>query len=277
MLSVLILIVSAFQTAAPAPAPATQANVSYVIGAGDVLSIKVFDEPDLTDLFTVDSEGVITYPHVGRVDVTGKTVREVEAVLTKLLSPAYVLRPQVSVSISKYRSRSIFVLGDVKVPGQYTIEGQVTLLEVIAKAGSLLSTAGTEIIVQRYKDGLPTVLTPALPGDDRAAELMRVSVDDLREGRITANLLLQDGDTLYVPAAAKFYVIGFVKNPGSFVLVPNMTVRQALAVAGGVTERGSTNGIKIVRNVGDKEVEVGARMSDLVKPNDTIKIRQRYI
>ena len=277
MLSVLLLLVSAFQAAAPAPSPATQANVSYVIGAGDVLGIKVFDEPALTDLFTVDSEGVITYPHVGRVDVTGKTVRDVEALLTKLLSPAYVRRPQVSVSISKYRSRSIFILGEVRTPGQYNIEGQVTLLEVIAKAGSLTPTAGTEIIVQRYKDGLPTVLTPALPGDDRAAELMRVSVDDLREGRITANLLLQDGDTLYVPAAAKFYVTGFVKSPGAFVLVPNMTVRQALAVAGGLTERGSQRGIKIIRRVGDKEVEVSARMSDLVKPNDTIRIRQRLI
>ena len=277
MLSVVLLLVSAFQAAGPAPSPATQANVSYVIGAGDVLGIKVFDEPALTDLFTVDSEGVITYPHVGRVDVTGKTVRDVEVLLTKLLSPAYVRHPQVSVSIAKYRSRSIFILGEVRTPGQYSIEGQVTLLEVIAKAGSLTPTAGTEIIVQRYKDGLPTVLTPALPGDDRAAELMRVSVDDLRDGRITANLLLQDGDTLYVPAAAKFYVTGFVKSPGSFVLVPNMTVRQALAVAGGLTERGSTRGIKIIRRVGDKEVEVGARMSDLVKPNDTIRIRQRLI
>jgi len=279
-LSVLLVLVSAFQAATPAPAtpaPATQANLAYAIGAGDVLGIKVFDEPALSDFFTVDSDGVITYPHVGRVDVNGKTVREVEAMLTKLLSPAYVRRPQVSVAISKYRSRSIFVLGEVRTPGQYSIEGQVTLLEVIAKAGSLTPTAGTEIIVQRYKDGLPTVLTPALPGDDRAAEIMRVSVDDIREGRITANLLLQDGDTLYVPAADKFYVIGFVKSPGAFVLAPNMTVRQALAVAGGLTERGSTRGMKIVRRVGDKEVEVGAKMSDLVKPNDTIRIRQRLI
>jgi polysaccharide export outer membrane protein len=153
----------------------------------------------------------------------------------------------------------------------------VTLLEVIAKAGSLTSTAGNMLIVQRYKDGIPTVLEPAKPGDNRAAELMRVSMDDLREGRVTANLLLQDGDTIVVPQADRFYVSGFVKSPGQFVLVPNMTVRQAIAIAGGLTERGSTRGLKIIRRVGEKEVEMDARMSDPVKPNDTIKVRQRLI
>ena len=106
---------------------------------------------------------------------------------------------------------------------------------------------------------------------------MRVSMDDLREGRGTANLLLQDGDTLFIPAADKFYVTGFVRSPGSFVLVPNMTVRQAIAVAGGLSERGSDRGMKIIRRVGDKEIEVSVSMSDLVKPNDTIRIRQRLL
>ncbi len=265
------------QSAAQAPPAPPQASLSYIIGPSDVLGIKVFDEPTLSGPYNVDSDGSITFPFVGRVEVGGKTVRDIEALLTKLLADGYVRRPQVSVEISQYRSRSIFVLGEVRAPGKYSIEGQVTLLEVIAKAGSLTATAGNAIIVQRYKDGLPTVLAPALPGDERAAEVMRVSMDDLREGRITANLLLQDGDTIFVPQADKFYVTGFVKSPGSFVLVPNMTVQQAIAVAGGLTERGSTRGIKIIRRVGNKDVEVDAKMSDLVKPNDTIKIRQRLI
>lgn len=281
-LSALIVLVSALQVPAPAPVlpqptPSAQASLSYIIGPSDVLGIKVFDEASLSGPYNVDSDGSITFPLVGRVEVMGKTVRDVEALLTKLLTGDYFRRPQVSVEIAQYRSRSIFVLGEVRTPGKYSIEGQVTLLEVIAKAGSLTSTAGNVIIVQRYKEGLPTVLAPALPGDDRAAEVMRVSMDDLREGRITANLLLQDGDTLFIPQADKFYVTGFVRNPGSFTLVPNMTVRQALAVAGGLTERGSTRGMKIIRRVGNKEVEVSVSMSDLVKPNDTIRIRQRLL
>lgn len=280
-LSVLIVMMAALQTAAPGsvvpqtPAMSAQANLSYIIGSGDVLGIKVFDEPTLSGPYNVDSDGSITFPLVGRVEVQGKTVRDVEALLTKLLTGDYFRRPQVSVEISQYRSRSIFVLGEVRTPGKYSIEGQVTLLEVIAKAGSLTPTAGPVIIVQRYKDGLPTVLAPALPGDERAAEVMRVSMSDLQEGRITANLLLQDGDTLFIPSADKFYVTGFVRSPGAFVLVPNMTVRQAIAVAGGLTDRGSDRRMKIIRRVGDKEVEVSVKMSDIVKPNDTLRISQR--
>jgi polysaccharide export outer membrane protein len=281
LLTLLVALVAAVQVPAPAPpaAPASspQASLSYIVGASDVLTIKVFDEPTLSGVYNVDSDGAITFPFVGRVAVSTKTVRDVEALLTKLLSDGYVRRPQVSVEISQFRGRSIFVLGEVRAPGKYSIEGQVTLLEVIAKAGSLTATAGNVIIVQRYKDGIPTVLAPALPGDERAAEIMRVSMDDLREGRVTANLMLQDGDTIFVPQADRFYVTGFVKSPGQFVLVPNMTVRQAIAVAGGLTERGSTRGVKIIRRVGDKEVEVDAKMSDPVKANDTIKVRQRLI
>lgn len=277
-LSVLIVVVSALQAAAPVPPPPAtppQASLSYIIGPGDVLGIKVFDEPTISGPYNVDSDGSITFPLVGRVEVQSKTVRDVEALLTKLLTGDYFRRPQMSVEIASYRSRSIFVLGEVRTPGKYSIEGEVTLLEVIAKAGSLTPTAGPEIIVQRYKEGLPTVLAPALPGDERAAEVMRVKMSDLQEGRITANLLLQDGDTLFIPSADKFYVTGFVRSPGSFVLVPNMTVRQAIAVAGGFTERGSNRGMKIIRRVGNKEVEVDAKMGDLVKPNDTLRIRQR--
>lgn len=285
LLSVLVLVLSVFQAGAPTqqapvpppPAPSAQANLAYVIGPSDVLGIKVFDEPGLSGNFNVDSDGSITYPLVGRVEVKELTVRDVEARLTQMLSPAYLRRPQVSVEIAQFRSRSIFVLGEVRQPGKYSIEGQVTLLEVIAKAGSLTPTAGNEIVVQRYKDGVPIVLTPAMPGDDRAAEVMRVSMDALREGRGAANLLLQDGDTLYIPPAEKFYVTGFVRSPGAYVLAPNMTVRQAIAIAGGLTERGSDRGMKIIRRVKDKEVEVGVSMSDIVRPNDTIRIRQRLI
>jgi polysaccharide export outer membrane protein len=129
---------------------------------------------------------------------------------------------------------------------------------VIAMAGSLTATAGNVIIVRRDKE-----------------EVARLAIDDLREGRIAPSLSLQDGDTVYVPPADRFYVTGFVKNPGQYVLVPNMTVDQAIAVAGGLAERGTQSGIKIIRRVDDKPVDVDAGLDDLVQPNDTIRVRQR--
>jgi polysaccharide export outer membrane protein len=170
-------------------------------------------------------------------------------------------------------------MGEVRTPGRYNIEGPMTLLEVIANAGSTTAAASNTIIVQRYKDGLAAAVSaPVATGDARWAEVMRINLDDLREGKLSANLLLQDSDMIIVPPAERVYVSGQVKTPGSFVIRPGMTVRQAIAEAGGLTERGSTRGIKIIRkDAQGREVEVDAQMSDLVRPNDTIRVRQRFI
>lgn len=280
------LLVVTLQAVAPAPVPQTPTapaaaafNATYRVGTSDVLSIKVFNEEALTNKFVVDSDGTITFPLIGRVQVAGKTTREVEEHLTSLLQPDYVRRAQVSVEIATYRSRSIYVLGEVRTPGRYTIEGPMTLLEVIANAGSTTPAASNTIIVQRYKDGLAAAVSaPTAPGDSRWAEVTRVDLDELRGGKLSANLLLQDSDMIIVPAAERYYVTGFVKTPGSFVLRPGMTVRQAVAEAGGLTERGSTRGMKIIRkDKNGKEIEIDAHMSDPVKPNDTIRVRQRLI
>jgi polysaccharide export outer membrane protein len=271
-----IAVVFTMQAAPPVQPPPVTA---YLVGPNDVLGIKVLGEADLTGTYAVDTDGTIRFPFLDRVPVGGKTVQEIEFALTKLLSEGFLNRPQVSVVITSYRSRSIYVLGEVRNPAKYNIEGQTTLLEVIAQAGSFTSNAAQTINVLRYKDGLVGVPagTPVVPGDPRGAEILRVTQADLREGRLSANIILQDGDTIFVPTAEKFYVMGFVKQPGQFVLEPGMTVRQAISVAGGINERGSDRRIKIIRKVNGKDVELDAQMSDLVRPNDTIRVPQRLI
>ena len=278
----LSLAVLVFQTAASPPAavqPAPPSSTAYVIGPNDVLGIKVLGEADLSGTYAVDSDGTIRFPFLDRVPVGGKTVQEIEFALTKLLGDGFLNRPQVSVVITSYRSRSIYVLGEVRNPAKYNIEGQTTLLEVIAQAGSFTPNAAQTINLLRYRDGLAGVAagTPVVPGDPRGAEILRIRLEDLREGRLAANIILQDGDTIFVPTAEKFYVMGFVKTPGQYVLQPGMTVRQAISVAGGLTERGSDRRIKITRKVNGKDVEIDAEMSDLVRPNDTIRVPQRLI
>lgn len=267
-----------FQAATPSPSP-QPAGPAYLVGPNDVLGIKVLGESDLSSTYAVDSDGTIRFPFLDRVPVAGKSVQEIEFALTKLLSDGFLNRPQISVVITSYRSRSIYVLGEVRNPAKYNIEGQTTLLEVIAQAGSFTPNAAQTINILRYKEGLAGVPvgSPVVPGDPRGAEILRVSQEDLREGRLAANIILQDGDTIFVPTAEKFYVMGFVKQPGQFVLQPGMTVRQAISVAGGLTERGSDRRIKIIRKVNNKDVEIDAGMSDLVRPNDTIRVPQRLI
>ena len=283
LLSLAVLLV--VQTAAPAqrPVPAKpqsppQASSTYLIGATDVLKIRVFGEDQYNGDYNVDGDGSITFPLLGRLAVAGKTTRQIEEELTKALADGWLQKPQLSVEIGAYRSRSIFVIGDVRLPGRYTIEGPMTLLEVIGQAGSLTPTASDTIIVQRFKDGIAASVTETPKvGDPRMTEVLRISYRELQEGRLTANLLLQDSDVILVPAAERYYVTGFVKTPGGFPLQPGMTVRQAIAVAGGVSERGSNRRIKIMRIINGKEQEIAADLADLVKPNDTIRVPQRMI
>lgn len=118
----------------------------------------------------------------------------------------------------------------------------------------------------------------SLPDDPRTVEVVRVSLAELQAGRMASNLVLEDGDTIIVPAAARVFVTGHVRTPGAVVLRGRLTVQQAIALAGGLTERGSNRGIKIRREVKPgKFEEVDAQLTDFVQANDTIIVRQRRI
>ncbi len=110
-----------------------------------------------------------------------------------------------------------------------------------------------------------------------ADNVTRVNLKDIESGILTHNASLRDGDTVVVPRAQSVYVFGQVKNPGAYSLQQaNTTVLQALSLAGGVTENGSTNRIKIVRTVKGDKVELKAKLGDVVQPGDTIIVSERY-
>jgi polysaccharide export outer membrane protein len=259
------------------PAHAPAADVSYRVGPSDELKINVFDEPALSGAYRVDADGSIPYSLVGRVVVSGLTVREIEQLLTKRLLDGYVRQPRVTVEVSQFRSRKVFIMGEVRTPGQYALDGDVTLLEVLALAGALTDSAGDQISVRRAKEPSAAV-GAALPDDPQSVEVVRVSLADLQAGRMASNLVLEDGDTIIVPAAPRVFVTGHVRTPGAVVLRGRLTVQQAIALAGGFTERGSNRGIKIRREIGPgKFEEIDVKLTDFVQANDTIIVRQRRI
>jgi polysaccharide export outer membrane protein len=149
---------------------------------------------------------------------------------------------------------------------------------MLAKAGSLTATASNTVRVLRQSDPAAAGSAPALPGGSDTREVLVINMDELKSGQMAgANTLLQDGDTIVVAQADRFYISGYVRSPGTFVLQPNMTVEQAIAVAGGLSDRGSKNGMKVRRTVNGKETEVDVKPTDKVLPGDTIVIRQRFI
>lgn len=253
----------AAETPVPSPQQESVTSSNYRIGPQDQLLITVVDEPDLTGKFPVASDGMFTYPYLNRVKAAGMTASELQNQLAALLRSGYLRNPQIRVEIDQFRSQSVMVIGEVRQAGKIPMTGAtMTLLEALVAAGSPTAQASNEIIVRHRAAG------------GREAEEIRVNRKELELGK--SDVTLRDGDIINVPSAQRFYMDGYVRNPGTYVLDPGMTVQQAIALAGGLTERGSDRGISATRLVKGKTTDVPVRLDDKVQPNDTIHIRPRF-
>ena len=271
-LIVLLLLVA---TPAVAQTPSSAEQKDYVVGAQDVLKVTVFDEPQLSGTFRVDVDGAFTYPFLGRIKAVGQNLRSIEAELGRLLADGYVRRPQVAIEVEQYRSRSIFVVGEVRSPGKYALSGEMTLIEAIAQAGSTTQAAGSEVLILHAAD--PGQAEQAEPGATPDSRTTRINLTDLQSGTILNNVMLREGDTIFVPKAERFFVTGHVRSPGAYTYERGMTVLQAVSLAGGLSEKGSDRGIKVVRVVNGQKREIGVKLTDVIQPNDTLVIRQRLL
>ena len=260
------------QTTQPQP----PAYTDYVVGPQDVLTINSFDQADLSGRFAVDADGTFTFPLIGRVKAGGLTLRQIEAELKKRLKDdKYFVNPQLSVAVEQFKSQKIFIVGEVRTPGAYPLSGDMSLIEALARAGSTLPSASGEALIVHLGPGQTTADVLATAKD--AGNMVRVNLRDLESGVLSQNAVLRDGDTIFVPRALSVYVFGQVKNPGAYSLQQNkMTVLQALSLAGGVTDNGSTNRIKIVRMVKGDKAEIRVKLGDIVQPGDTIIVPERY-
>jgi polysaccharide export outer membrane protein len=174
--------------------------------------------------------------------------------------------------VETYRSQIVYVNGQVRVPGAVPLKGTMTIMDVLAQAGSPTPDAGPYIEVYRKPAGQASQ-GPLDPSKAPAPE--RIRMDDLRNGR-AQQIVLRDGDTVNVPKAQTFIVNGFVRSPNTYVLEGDVTVQKAIAMAGGVTERGALSRAKIQRMVDGKLIEIKPKMTDLVQANDTIVVPQRF-
>ncbi len=271
--------------------PWTAAADEYEIGPGDVLHVIVLEQAGLTGEFKVDPEGLLSYPFLGRVKVSGMSTAEVERKLATLLSEGYLRKPRVSVAIKDYGSQLVYVTGEFKSPGPYSLKADRSLLALLTQVGEVTLNAGHEVIVVRPPGpdfAPPLTETPAspnlapsrpgppLPGEVPGSEVFRISFRELKAGYPEKNILLQAKDTVYLPKASQVYVLGHVARPGAYRYEEGMTVFQAVLLAGGITERGSSKGVKIMRLVEGKSRELKPKMDEIVLPEDTIRVPERF-
>jgi polysaccharide export outer membrane protein len=248
----------------------------YAIGPDDVLSINVWNERDVSGKFNVEADGSLTFPLIGRVEAAGLTVRALEAELRKRLAAGYITNPQVSVTVETYGSQRIFLVGEVRQPGMYSLRGKMSLMEALARAGSTTQMAGGEAFVVRRTDRSESGPATVLPDQaSESSDVIRVDLKELHRGRLDQNIALTDGDTVFVPRAETAYVSGYVRNPGAYPIQKDTTALQAVTLAGGVTDRGSTTRLKVIRVVNGQRTEARLNENDLVLPGDTIVVLQR--
>lgn len=255
-------------------APAAAQVSTYVIGAQDVLTISVFDEPSLSGKYAVELDGSLAFPLVGRLKAAGMSLRDFESELRTRLAAGYFRNPQLTVAIEQYRSQRVFVVGAVKAPGTFALTGDMTLIEVLAKAGSTTDGAGDEVMLIRGHGRTSATLPDAGAADD----VIRVNLKDLQGGPAAAarSISLSDGDTVYVPRAQVVYVFGQVKNPGSYPVQSDTTVLQVLSLAGGVLPTGAMNRLQVVRVVAGTKKELKVKLTEGVNPGDTIIVPERF-
>ena len=223
----------------------------YKIGAEDLLEISVFEDEKLNKTVRVSSQGNVNFPLLGVLKVKGLTAGELEREIRDLLTEKYFQDPNVSVFIKEYRNQRISIIGAVEKPGVYEVSGQKTVLDLMAISGGLKEDAGQLLFLIRPPNPEEGV---AKKEEEKgsAQETVKTFIINLEEllvkGDLSLNLPLLHGDVVNIPISGRIYVGGQVKAPGGFPLKgKKTTVSQAVALAGGLTEKAAGSNTKIFR------------------------------
>jgi polysaccharide export outer membrane protein len=212
------------------------------LGKGDVLTISVYDEPDLTlTAIPVRPDGMISFPLIGDVQAAGRTVDELTQSIAQRLA-GFVIEPRVAVIVTQFNSLDYTISGEVRSPGVYPLVTDVRLSEAIARAGGLnkgqFRASSVELadlsnaFVSRRGQVLPVDFTRLL-----------------RQGDLRFDIELQDGDYISIPSglSKEVYIVGEVNTPALFAFRERMPMSRTLALAEGFTREADLSRVHIVR------------------------------
>lgn len=221
-------------------------NHAYLIGSGDVLGLKVWGWPEVSEpKMTVGPDGIITVPRIGFIQTTGRTRKSVaEEIKTKLMD--YYSDPEVSLSIIEYKNNKAFVLGRVENPGVVSFPGQGTLLEALSIAGGYSTEAEDTYLTK----------CAIIRGSDT---IIWIDLNDLlQNGNMALNARIVNNDVIFIPESQSelVYVMGEVITPGAYNMTGRLTMLDSLMLAGGPTDDAETTTLYLIRNRGDGRGDV---------------------
>jgi polysaccharide export outer membrane protein len=275
------------------PAPGPGADLSYRIGPGDELDVRVFGRPELARVVRVDSYGRIRLPFLEELQAACMTEAQLAAVIAEKYKK-YLRDPQVDVLVKDFRSQPVAVIGAVAHPGRFQLQRRVRLLELVTFAGGPSTHAGSTIHVIHNAEH--DYCSPAAPkekpqaagggeteGNSLLPALSSIKLKDLLAGSPEANPFVQPGDIVSIPEADQIFVTGSVVKPGAYSLINKLTLTQAVALAGGPNMEAARGKVRLVRQEPGKETrtETVYSLDDIHRrkiqdiallPNDIIEV-----
>lgn len=204
----------------------------YRVGRGDTLHVQVYEEPSLSGEVVVSDACAVSLGLVGRVDVCGRTISEIESDIVARYDGTYLVQPTVAVKVVRFHSQRVDLLGEVARPGPQYLEGPTTLVEVLSLAGG-----------PRAENVVRVTIVHA-DGSESAYDLTALPVGE--------PVVVEDGDQVFLLPGDVVYLEGEINKPGVVTLSSGLTVTQALALAGGPTEYAGLRRVQVNRPDGSK-------------------------
>lgn len=241
-------------TTAPAP---TTLGEGYVVGVGDTLDVSMVGVDDFRGRVVVQQDGMIQLPYVGSVKAVDKTLLQLGKEIADALDRGgYYVKPAIQVTVAQITSRYVTVLGEVGAPGLVPVDRTYRASEMIARVGGI-KPSGAETFYLRREGGAEIALT----------------MEQIARGGDDADPVVNPGDKIFVPEAPTFYIYGQVNSPGTFTIQNKMSLRMALARAGGLTSLGSDKRITVMR--GGEELKK-FNLNDPIQDDDVIVVGERF-
>ncbi|WP_374594270.1 polysaccharide export protein EpsE [Aquabacterium sp.] len=240
------------------------AGKEYVLGAGDIVHVTVYQNPDLTLDARISESGVISFPLLGQIKIGDLSISQAEKTLSDGLKKGrYIIDPQVTILVTQVKGNQASILGQVNRPGRYPLDvAGMRFTDLLALAGGAQVDGAEVAVLTGQRNGKPFRLeidVPSLFGASGNGQ----------------DPIIQNGDVIYVARAPMIYIYGEVQRPGQLRLERGMTVRQALAAGGGPTLRGTERGLALHRRNAAGQVEISKpTMDDLLQNGDVIYVRE---
>jgi polysaccharide export outer membrane protein len=228
------------------------ADTRYRIGPGDVIEVRVLKAPELSlDAVRVDQQGMIRLPML-EDDIQAACLTEAElAGKIARLYLNYKRNPNVSVFVREFQAQPVAVIGAVNTPGQFRLQRQVRLLELLSFAGGPAERAGRNVdIIHGSGPDLCPAAASGSRGPVNVEGLASYLLTDTLKGKEGANPFVRAGDIVSIPEADQVFVVGNVISPRAIPLKDQrITVTRAIAMAGGPQRDSKTSRVRIVRTL----------------------------